>query len=388
MNRYIKYLQLLISVLAIVVFASCSDSKSDNEPKGPSGTARTLLVYMVAGNDLGASRLDDEDIREMTQAAKKGDFGNSRLLVYHAPYNGEVQLKEVKPDGSVSVLQSYGTATGESVTIARMRQVIADMKKYAPARDYGLVLWSHASGWLVDGVQESSARHRSYGQDRGRKMNISSLARALDGAGFSFIYFDCCFMGGVEVMYEMRNVAKTAVASAAEVALPGMPYHLSLKPLMSDEANPVEAARCTYEYYEGQPSQYDRSCTIAVVDLTAMADLASATRAVYASAPAPVPDNYVKKLFCNRAPYRDYYFDFADYVDALTADSPAARSAWHAAFAKAVIYKAQTAYFQSNVDLSVHCGLSTFIFDDADETTQSGYDSSSWYADVASALIH
>jgi len=388
MNQNIKYLQLLISALVIAVFASCSDSNPTDEPQEPTGTTRTLLVYMVAGNDLGSSGLDDDDIKEMMQAAKKGDFGNSRLLVYHAPYNGEVQLKEVKPDGSISVLQSYGTVSGESVTIARMQQVIADMKKHAPARDYGLVLWSHASGWIADGVQEPSAKHRSYGQDRGRKMNVTSLASALDGAGFSFIYFDCCFMGAVEVMYEMRNVAKTAVVSAAEVALPGMPYHLSLEPLMSEDAGLVEAARRTYEYYEGQSTQYDRSCTIAVVDLTAMAGLASATRAVYAAAPAPVPDGYEKKRFCNRSPYKNYYFDFADYVDALTAGNPAAQSAWHAAFDKAVIYKAQTAYFQSNVNLSVHCGLSTYIFDDADGTTQSGYNSSSWYADVASALIH
>lgn len=376
---------LLLPVILGFLVASCSD-RSEPEPPVPP-TDRTVLVYMVAANNLGSHDYDRNDIEEMQEAALAGHFGNSRLLVYHCPYNGEVQLKEIKSDGSVSVLKTYPVSSNASVTVERMRQVISDMKAVAPALDYGLVLWSHANGWLVDGVNESDQRsgvHYSYGVDGGKKMNISSLRDALTGAGFSFIYIDCCYMGGIEVMYDLRNVAKTAVASAAEVALPGMPYHLSLRYLMSPTPDPVQAARTTYEYYESQDTQFDRSCTIAVVDLTAVDALAAATRRVYAQAETPVPAGYVKHPF---SPEKRNYFDFADYVEALAGSDTDLRDSWRSAFDKAVIYKAQTDYFQINVNLSVHCGLSTFIFEDESQTTTNGYYKTSWYADVASALI-
>lgn len=364
----IKYLKYLIIALFSVVLCSCSDSKnSDDLDTPPVGTTRTVLVYMVAANDLGSSGLDQADIEEMQQAATQGDFGNSRLLVYQSPYNGEVQLKEINADGSISVLERYeSSANGASVTAERMRKVIDDVKRHAPAGDYGLVLWSHASGWIADGILDSekgnSGIKKSYGQDRGKRMNISTLARAVSNSGFSFIYFDCCFMGTVEVAYEMRKATKIAVVSAAEVALPGMPYHLSLKPMMAEKADLVEVARRTYEYYQGQAAQYDRSCTISVLDLTYMDLLAEATRNVYASSPTIVPEGYSPVRYCNRAPYKNYYFDFKHYVTALIGDNQVAYDHWRTQLDRVVIYKAATDYFQSNVDLSQHSGALHLYF--------------------------
>ncbi len=375
-------------VMAVVAALGLLSACTSDEPAPPQDpTPRTVLVYMVAANDLGSHHYDYQDIEEMRQAAREGQFGKARVIVYHSPYSGDVELKEVLADGSVNVLKTYPESSGASVTVERMRQVIADMKAAAPAQDYGLVLWSHANGWIVDGVSEEPARsgvHYSYGVDRGKKMNVASLRQALTGAGFSFIYIDCCYMGGIETMYELRSVTKTVVASAAEVALPGMPYHLSLQHLLAPVADPVKAAQTTYEYYQGQDAQFDRSCTIAVVDLSAIDALAAQTRKVYEQAEKPVPDDYVKHSF---SPYKRYYFDFADYVEALAKPDPALQAAWRAAFDKAVIYKAQTDYFQNAVNLQVHCGLSTNIFETETQAATNGYNKLSWYTDVASALI-
>lgn len=373
---------LLLSMAAMLLLTACSD---DPEPPVPA-TDRTVLVYMVATNDLGSIDLDKDDLAEMQEAARNGHFGNSRLLVYHAPYSGDIQLKEVKADGTISVIKTYSSSVA-SVSKERMKEVIADMKTAAPAGDYGMVLWSHANGWLVDGIEKpagKSGAHYSYGVDRGRSMNVASLREAVDGAGISFIYFDCCYMGGVEVVYEMRGAIDEAVVSAAEVALPGMPYHLSLRYLMSPKADLAKAAEATYNYYEGQASLYDRSCTVAVVDLSALDELARATRRIYAAAPAPVPGDYEKKPY---SPNKTLYFDLADYVDALSASDPENSRLWHEAYDKAVVYKAATRYFQGIVDLSHFNGLSTYIFDDASGSSLRGYDTTAWYADVASALV-
>lgn len=348
---------------------------------------RTVLVYMVATNSLGSSNFDFDDIDEIKKAALAGDFGDSHLLIYHAPYIGEVQLKEVLSDGTINVLKTYTNSNGESVTIERMKEVISDTKLAAPARDYGLVLWSHANGWIVDGIHDTPAKsgmHYSFGMDRSKKMDISSLRTAVDGAGFSFIYFDCCYMGGIEVVYELRGVTNQAVVSAAEVAAPGMPYDLSLRYLMSQKVDLVKAAETTYAYYNTQTSLFDRSCTIAVVDFAGLDNLAQATRKIYQSAAQPVPDGYTGHAFSANM---KNYFDFAHYIDALTSDDLPAREAWHKAFDQVVIYKNQTPYFQTSVDLSVHCGLSTYIFSNEEQTLTNGYNTTQWYIDVASALI-
>ena len=60
--------------------------------------------------------------------------------------------------------------------------------------------------------------------DKDAAMTIPQLREALEGISFSFIYFDSCFMGNIESLYELRNNASAIVASPTEVLTEGMPY--------------------------------------------------------------------------------------------------------------------------------------------------------------------
>ncbi|MDE6653073.1 MAG: hypothetical protein K2K37_01630, partial [Muribaculaceae bacterium] len=295
MNRH-TFIKLIIIAAAIVSAAMMHGCKNHDEPSLPvvpeePKASRTVLVYMVATNNLGTGRFDDSDIREMATAAEAGDFGKGRVVAYHASSAGVV-LKEITAEGT-DTLKVY-SSDQLSVSIDRMREVIADTKELAPANDYGLVLWSHASGWLQDGIEEESRPMRSYGVDgsvNGKKMNITSLAEAVKDAGLSYIYFDCCYMGAVEVMYELRDCVPYMVASPAEIPANGMPYDLNLKHLLNTDI-PVEealvkAATSTFNSYNDVFEKGDCPNTMAVIRTEGLEELAKATRAIYEKADAP-----------------------------------------------------------------------------------------------------
>ena len=213
-------LKLLLSLIISFCLVSCSD---DDGPEVKKESSRTLLVYMVSDNSLYS--FGESDLKEMLTAARNGGLKNDgRLLVYYAS-GVTPELREITPDGIVT-LKTYDDVTS-SVTVSTMRRVMADMHQLAPANDYALVMWSHSSGWLKPSV--SAPQNRSWGVENstgGAEMSIPELADALRGEHFSFMYFDCCYMGNIETLYELRGITDYVVASPTEIPSDGMPYNL------------------------------------------------------------------------------------------------------------------------------------------------------------------
>jgi len=153
---------LLLMVLVSLV--SCRED--DPTPPTPDKASRTVLVYMAANNNLGSNRFDAMDLAEMKTAAEKGHIGAGRLLIYHAPYNKGPVMLEMTKDG-LDTLKTYDSSK-MSVEAGRMAEVFADVQNFAPAVDYGLILWSHGTGWIHDGI-DSDVRQRSFGEEHGKK---------------------------------------------------------------------------------------------------------------------------------------------------------------------------------------------------------------------------
>ena len=248
-KKLLKYLSLMCAAALAVAVSACSSDgpRPPEEDLAP----RTLLVYMVANNSLGSaySHFDVNDIDEMEQAAREGSLGKSRLIVFHQSKSAPSapELIEITSRGQ-KVLKIYDLEQS-TVSEAMMNRVISDAKSLAPAKSYGLVLWSHASGWLNVGIDTPKVTPRAFGEDgsANRTMSVTSLANVLTGKGF-----DCCFMASAEVAYELRKAATWMVASAAELPANGTPYQLTLPYLMPEKADCIGAARATCDYYKSQ----------------------------------------------------------------------------------------------------------------------------------------
>ncbi len=99
-------LRYIITSLITLVLVSCG---GNDEPGRQSGVSRTVLVYMAAANSLGNSSWDAKDIREMTAAVQAGALDDGgRLLVYHAGSGMVPELKEITPDGVVTLRRYEG----------------------------------------------------------------------------------------------------------------------------------------------------------------------------------------------------------------------------------------------------------------------------------------
>ena len=391
-----RFFYLFFTYIFLILIFSCSSEDAPAEPEKPADAAecrRTVLVYIVANNNLGATGYDAKDIREMILGAKNGNLpSDTRWLVYHAPYgNRTCRLFEITATDTTT-LKEY--SAGLSATYARMTEVFDDMARLAPAAAYGLVLWSHGSGWIVNGIDEELPQDsyglKSFGNDDGQRMNVATLRAAIKGREIDYVYFDVCYMGGVEVAYEMRDATELIVACPAEMPSDGMPYDINMAALSDGSRDAiVTAAANTFEYYSSLPHEVNRTCTMSVIDTSALDRLAEATAYIYDLTPLPHPSDLVTDYSAGNLAVNA--IDFGEYVNALCEESkisPELSEEFNAALESAVIYKAATPKLWGVYPIYTASGLSTYFFTSTEAFKARNYNTLQWARDVAARHLH
>ncbi len=379
-----KLLHSLIYLAMIAIMAGCGNDEPDPAPV-PDPVSRTILVYMVADNNLSTDwDCDKDDLDEMVMAASTTGFNGGRLIVYYGRFlteNGETlppRLLEVTA-GGLKELKSYSDDRAVySVDPSRMSEVMADMKSFAPADDYGLVMWSHANGWLGP-VNPDDNRYRSFGDDRGHHITLPTLYDTLKDERFRFIYFDCCLMGNVETVWELRSLAPVIIASPTELGIEGMPYDENLECLFAKTPLATEAAANTMNWYESR----NRPCQMTVIQTSGLERLARTTRDILATVTS-YPEDVTSMQRYVIPGERCWSYDMDDYMTLLAGEESGLLAEWRDALAGTVIYCATTTLGIGNLRMERYCGLGMHAPRNASELTYRGYDTLAWWRDVAS----
>lgn len=383
MKLVYKFLISLMCGISAFAAASCSDSDG---PEPAAENKRTVLVYMIADNSLGDAGLmvDTQNLSQMLRAAKDGAIKNGRLLVFHDPYGADKApvLMEITAAGARE-LKVYDTAAS-STDAGFMRSVLDEVASIAPAEQNWLVLWSHGTGWVETSESRGGiqAGPQSFGQDLHpvrREMKVSTLANALGAGRYDVIYFDCCFMGCVEALYELRHASREIVASATELPVEGMPYYVNVPAMFADNASAATLAANTLDFYLNGENVSTRSCTIAVVDTEALDNLASATRKVMETG-ATAPYSYSGVPFFRRSGANSRTWDMGHYINSLPVDASLLRQ-WNAAYSAAVTYHGATPV-SYGLDMSEFTGIGCYIVRTAADADVDGYKNQSWWKDV------
>lgn len=284
--------------LLVIVLAACSNEIPEQQPAKRSG--RTVLAYLIS-NNAGTSL--DSDLRNnvIDMYTALGNMKEScTLLVFYRPYTGDTPLS--KPtlmsfyaDGRGNI-NNLAALTGAELTFdavcriaqkkeytmnsqiatdpAVMEEVFTDMQTVAPSDSYGLILGSHASGWM----KGTSVPTKAFGDDDGYNIDIPNLADVLKNSfseKLDFVLFDACMMGTAEVGYELRETTSYCIASVMETPVYGFPYDQILPYLYSEN---VDYSAVCHEFISFNKTK-DAWGTCAVMDCSQMENLASAVKA-------------------------------------------------------------------------------------------------------------
>ena len=270
------------------ILSACHDD--EDLPGLPGSETRHTVIFYIAGENSLASFVAT-DSAEIAQA--------SELLpedVRVVMFIDDAKSSRICVKAKGSSMQTIKTYEGNVCTTdsASMLNVLTDIVLTYPSKSYGLVFWSHATGWIFEDTGSSTTKHqspkrRSFGIDNGLRssltnagmvMNIPTLAGVLDQLPhFEYIMFDACFMQCVEVAYELRRACNWMIGSPAEIPGDGAPYE-SVLPLLCAEPFNAEAVLDTYHaYYDRGPGHSNYlGVELSAVNMAGMDAFAQATR--------------------------------------------------------------------------------------------------------------
>jgi hypothetical protein len=319
---------------------------------------------MAADNDLYADASDDLD--EM----KRGFSQNgTNLIVFADLLNEHPSLMEIGL-GKETVIKSCPELNSADPTV--LKQIIQEVIEMYPAPEYGLILWSHGTSWLPAGIGL-----RSFGKDGSREMDISELAEALP-LRFSFILFDACLMGSVEVAYELKDRADYIIASSTETVADGFPYDRIIPELIRQTPNLTKVATDYFDFYNEQTGVY-RSATVSVISTQELEQLAYEMKQIITAGNLDISAfdrTSVQRLDVYA---EQYHFDLLDFV--TKAFPEADRENFITQLRKTVLYKNSTPRFLQLYDITAYCGLSCFIPHPARNDLNGYYRQLKWFED-------
>lgn len=263
----------VLALLMLLVFVSCKKNEDEPQPTGE----RVILIYMLTDNSLGYANAHRNDIDEMSKAVGLAQTNGARILLYIDEAGTSPQLIELERNAGQHVnkklIKSYpnrNSATGEVLA-----EIINDVEKVAPSKRRGLILWSHAIGWLPPlGGNENTLK--SFGVDEDNEMSIIDLANAIPSEYYDFIIADACYMACVEVAFQLREKTKNYISYPTEVLQSGMPYHKVLPLLNRVRISYYDVCKEIYESFTASGEEV----AVTAIDCTKLENLAEIAKNV------------------------------------------------------------------------------------------------------------
>lgn len=363
-------------MVALLLFSavSCCD-----KPEPDTQIQLSVLIYIAADNSLGKYRDDYANIEQLKQGFLPS---NGNIVVYHDAYDAPPRLfRLVKgSDGAVDeeLIEQYPEENSADPQVLTRSLIL--LRDRFPANDYGLILWSHGTGWLPKGeyskyynavnnypssgmvplMASDQPRVKSFGEDGNDVMEIEALAASIPYR-LSFVIFDACLMGGIEVAYAMRHTADYIVASPTEIITDGFPYHHIMQPLFEQTPNLKAVCNAFYNYYNDKSGSW-KSATIALYHTEGLTSLAATVRSIFdahrETLNAFVPHRDLIQCYDRLSP--GIFFDLAHFISIIA--TPAEYSAFESELSKTVIHKRATPMFLTiPIDPDRYSGVAAYI---------------------------
>ena len=418
-------LRILALAAVLIAFAACSDPYEDDfrinsgypEITRPENATladtpnrrRVFIAFSFGYNNLSYDL--KEDIEDMITENVPGYGADENVLLvlsqntangYNYSIPSSPVLTHIYANGEEIIRDTLKVYA--DTTVAARKAVVNDVltiaKERFPAQSYGMLMSSHGTGWAPQGycysppdktsgsifglnnsfpydgpskyheerpLLKSIGSHYNGSAARSIEIEIADLADAIP-MHLDYILFDACFMGCVEVAYELRNKCDMMCFSQTEILSNGMDYSTLLSILFSEDS--IDLTRCAEDYfnmYKDQSSSIMRSATISVVDCRKLDKLAQIiadnSEAIKALATNSKNRQNVQGYF--QPKYSKNHGLFYD-VESILQESGASAETMgklREALADCIICKYATPTFLNAFDIRTHSGLSMYLQD-------------------------
>ena len=347
-----KKLFLLLQLVMLVVFASCSSEDPDPIPQPGAEVENTIFVYMpwsgVSDTDSGLYSYFLTNIQDIKSAiVNQGGLGNKRLMIFIST--------KVNKGALINVQYKNGSCVDDTVAIYNNKlaglklnsaewitTLLKRVKQEAPAKHYSMIVGCHGMGWIPAKPSTRRARLAAspFGHDREAGMagpptrwfgggdyqtDISTLTKGIEDSGigkFQYILFDDCNMTGVEVAYELRDATHYIVGCPTEIMADGMPYKLLWGEL--SKVNPDYHRICNdfinfYSSYTYKGSLYPYG-TISAIDCSQVENMVNLMKEVNTSSSlSPFVESNLQSMD-GYNPTK--FYDMGDYVRTILHNDP------------------------------------------------------------------
>jgi len=358
-----RLIRAVLAAWAVIMLDSCI-FESEVERK----INRTVLVYIAADNNL--ANTSNSNIYSMNSNISKG-MDNYNLLVF-------VDRKDATPallhlhNLSIDTVAKYPDCDSSDPTV--LRGVIDYVFQNYKAEHYGLVMWSHGTGWLPTDQLHFVAPNMNYSPRRAfawedRKgenppykcMELDELVEGIPDGKFDYIVFDACYMGNVEIAYALRNKAPEIVSSCYEIVSYGFPYHIVTRDLMM--GNMLKSCTSFYDYYNSM-NDWMQMAGISLVKTDQLDSLARCFRKIIAEYGDTVPKMDVSRVQCFDRFKNHVFYDLEDFVSQL-GTSKEYMNEFRLQMDRCVPYKISTPYIfpgdREQIPVNSYCGLTVYI---------------------------
>jgi hypothetical protein len=331
----------LLSLFLQLFICSCSTDTDYTPTLSPA-----TLIYMVADNNLDYYAISN--IKQMEIGLSENASGHIFVFIDRAAGTNPSHpylLRITKDSGSTSVTSPILKVYREQNSCAPefLCNVITDVKRYC--KNYNaelrrMVLWSHGTGWLPEGApfneldytneikNKKPDKNRTLSPscsigldntggdgviDYRKEMDIKDLAIALEGEHFELFIMDACFMGAVEVAYELRNVCDYLIMSPTEIVANGFPYEKIVNYLTEPTIDPLAIAVHFFNFYNEQKNAL-QSAAISIIQTRYLEELALNMENIYQDYILCRENISLQKFKQYDRSLSNYFFDYKDFI--------------------------------------------------------------------------
>jgi len=381
--------QLLCLCFSIVILLLSSCKKDELSDKLP---LRTVIVYMIADNNLDYFSI--KDINEM-EAGFDNSF-NGNLIVYVDRAKGanpsHPVVYKISKDTTDNITSEISFVYGEqnSANGDIMFGVLSDIINKYPAQSYGLILWSHGTAWYPAGTNISELKNttingnfnqfpltKSFGKDGANELNIQNL-KTVFPVHFDFIIFDACYMGSIEVVYELKDKIDYILSSATEVLSAGYPYTQVTAALFEPVVNYEKVAMDFFNSYDTLSNAL-KSASVSVIKTSKLTDLANQISVIMNDTGnlKHVNVSNIQQFTVNKA---NFLFDLKDFIFRVT-DNSKCLEKLSRTLSDVVVFKASTSTIFDELQIKNFSGLSIYVPDTSNCKYYDFYKTLDWYKD-------